>query len=134
MIKIRFYLSHRITGGDGTASYAEVEKNCKKAILIANLIRNALPSIELYVPGAETEEFVHLAHRKGYITTKQILDVDCAIIDGCEGVIVYVPEGDKLQGGRKVEYDYTVANKKPVFVFDDIEWIINRLAEYILRV
>lgn len=133
MIKIRFYLSHPIRGSKGKdATHVDMKENCDKAILIANLIRNAFPSIEIYCP-AEHEDFVLLAYQKHYLSEKQILDVDCAIICGCEGVLVYVPEGDKLQGGRKVECDYAVADSKPLWQFDNVENVINRLAEYILR-
>lgn len=109
-----------------------MKENCDKAILIANVIRNAL-QVDIYCP-AEHEDFVLTAYQKRYVTEKQILDVDCTIIDGCEGVIIYVPEGDELQGGRKVEYDHAVKCGIPVFVFDNVEHIINQLAEYILRV
>lgn len=109
-----------------------MKKNCDKAKLIANMIRNALPSIEIYVP-AESEDFVLTAYQKHYVTEEQILDVDCTIIKGCDGVIIYVPEGDKLQGGRLVEYNYAHA-LKPIFIFKNVEDIINRLAEYLLRI
>lgn len=134
VVKIRFYLSHSIRGKYGKdATHAQMKINCDKAILIANLIRNAIPSIEIYCP-AEHEDFVLIAHEKHYLNEKQILDVDCTIIDSCEGVIIYVPEGDELQGGRKIEHNYAVAHKKSVIPFDNVEWVINQLAEYILRV
>lgn len=130
---MRFYLSHSIQGKYGKdATNTQMKENCNKAILIANVIRNAL-QIDIYVP-AEMEDFVLPAIHKGYLTVKQVLDVDCTIIDGCEGVIIYVPKGDELQGGRKVEYDHAVAHGKPVFVFDNVEQIINRLAEYLLHI
>lgn len=131
---MKFYLSHSIRGKYGKdATNAQMKANCDKAILIANMIRNALPSIEVYVP-AEHEDFVLTAHQKHYITEEQILDVDCTIIDGCDGVIIYVPKDDRLQGGRLVEYDYAKVHGKKVFVFDNVETVINLLAEYILRV
>jgi len=130
---MKFYLSHPIRGKLGKdATNTQMKVNCDKAILIANMIRNVLPSIEVYVP-AEHEDFVHTAYQKHYVTEKQILDVDCTIIDGCDGVIIYVPEGDELQGGRKVEHDYAIS-KKPVFIFENVEKIINRLANYLLRI
>lgn len=135
MIKIRFYLSHSIRGKYGKdATHVQMKENCDKAILIINLIRNAIPSIDFYCP-AEHEDFVGIAYHRHYLTEKQLLDIDCIIIgETCEGVIVYVPEGDKLQGGRKVEVDYAGAHNIPVFIFDNVEDIINRLAQFILRV
>ncbi len=133
MNKIRFYLSHSIRGKYGKdATPTQMKVNCDKAILIANLIRNAIPSIEIYVP-AEHEDFVGIAYQKHYLTETQLLDVDCTIIDGCKGVIIYVPEGDELQGGRKIEHDHA-APKMSVWVFDNVEEIINMLAEYILHI
>ena len=130
---MRFYLSHSIRGKHGKdATPTQIKENCDKAILIANLIRNAIPSIEIYCPG-EHEDFVGLCWHEHYLIEKQILEIDCAIIDGCEGVIVYVPEGDELQGGRKIEYDHA-APKMSVWVFDNVEQIINILAEYILHI
>lgn len=131
---MRFYLSHSIRGKYGKdATFAQMKANCDKAILIANLIRNALPSIEIYCP-AEHEDFVSIAYHKHYLTEEQLLKVDCEIIAGCEGVIIYVPEGDELQGGRKVEHNYALLHNKPAWEFNCIETIINRLAEYVLRV
>ena len=130
---MRFYLSHSIRGKAGAnATGLEMKANCEKAILIANLIRNAIPSIEIYCPG-EHEDFVQLAFYRHYLTEKQILEIDCAIIDSCEGVIYYVPEGDELQGGRKVEYDYAYQTGMVVYMFNNVKTIINQLTEYILR-
>ena len=133
VIKIRFYLSHSIRGKHGKdATNAQMKENSDKAILIANLIRNAIPSIDVYCPG-EHEDFVLTAYQKLYLTENEILDVDCAIIDGCDGVIIYVPKGDELQGGRKVEAEYAVAHSIQVFVFATVDDVILRLAHYILR-
>ena len=130
---MRFYLSHSIRGKHGKdATFSQMRENCNKAILIANLIRNAIPSVEIYCP-AEHEDFVNLAYRKHYLTEKQLLDVDCGILENCEGVIVYVPEGDELQGGRKVEVDFAREHSKPVFIFYDVGQVIIRLADYILK-
>lgn len=131
---MRIYLSHSIRGKYGKdATPLQMKKNCDKAILIANLIRNALPSIEIYCP-AEHEDFVGIAYYDKYLTEIQILNIDCQIVGGCEGVIIYVPEGDEIQGGREIEYDYAIAHNKRVWRFDNIETVINQLAEYILHI
>jgi hypothetical protein len=130
---MRFYFSHPIRGGYGkNATATQIQKNCEKAILIANMIRNAIPSIELYVP-AESEPFVGRAYIKHYLTEQQILDIDCSIISNCEGVICYVPPDEPLQGGRKVELNYADKRAKWIFIFDNVEQVINALAEHILR-
>ena len=56
-----------------------------------------------------------------------ILWIDCRIIDSCDGLLVYVPDGDKLQGGREVEYLHAVTTGKRVCIFhtpeEAADWI-----------
>ncbi len=66
---------------------------------------------------------VQTAFLSGHLTIADILDIDCKIIDGCDGVIVYVPRYELLQGGRKVEYDHAKANNIPVITFATIRQI-----------
>ena len=130
---MRFYLSHSIRGKYGKdATQVQMKENCDKAILLANTIRKIIPSIELYVP-AEHEDFVELAYHHGYLTEKQLLEIDCLIINDCEGVITHIPEGDELQGGRLVEYNHTVKQNKPIYLFADVGQVIEYLARYIMR-
>ncbi len=131
---MKLYFSHKISGGGKTTSFTKQQKNCDEAILVANMVRIALPPVEVYVPGEQTEEFVRIAYAKKYLTIKQILDVDCTIIDGCDGVIVYNPGDGALQGGRLIEYNHAVVTQKPVWMFSNVETVINQLAEYILHV
>lgn len=97
----------------------EHDNNCEIAIGIAEQLRKIFPKLRLYVP-AESEPFVGAAYKKGYLNIKQILELDCLIVDQCEVVIVYVPEGDELQGGRKIEYDHAIATNKPVCIFHTV--------------
>lgn len=114
---MKYYLSHSIRGKAGPDASHDVQaKNCAEAIKIADILRGLFPKLELYVP-AKHETFIQIAYDLGYLSEKAILDIDCHIIDNCDGVIVYVPEGDELQGGRKVEYDHAVATHKPICVF-----------------
>lgn len=76
---------------------------------------------------------MQIANEDGLLSIDQILEIDCKIIDNCEGVIVYVPEGDELQGGRLVEYNHAVSTGKPVCVFSEVEQIITYLTSYMLR-
>ena len=100
---MRYYLSHAIRGKAGPdASHDLQTYNCRDAILIATALRKLFPKLTLYVP-AENEIFVQIAYDTGHLGEKQILDIDCRIIDNLDGVLVYVPQGDKLQGGRKIE-------------------------------
>ncbi len=129
-----WYLSHSIRGPEGNAATnTDMEKNCDRAILVGNFIRKAFPSVELYIPG-EHEAFVQIAYKKGYLTEKQILDVDCAIIDKCEGVLIFAPADDsEIQGGRLIEYNYAEKTNKPVYVFCSAWDTVHYLSDYLIR-
>jgi len=130
---MRFYLSHPIRGEKGDkATSAEIVENNRAAKVVADYIRgNITPKIDVHVP-AEMETFVHLAYRMKVLNEKQILDVDCKIIDGCDAVLVYAPFGNVVSG-CKVELDYAIEHHKPVFIFEDAFTAVNMIAEFILR-
>ncbi len=124
---MKFYFSHKIRGNAGSnASHGEQAKNCAEAIRVADILRGLFPKLELYVP-AKNETFVQIAYDSGCLSEDEILSVDCKIIDGCDGLIIYVPDGDTLQGGRKIEHDHAVATNKPVCIFhtpeEAADWI-----------
>lgn len=130
---MRVYLSHSIRGKAGANATALQEKiNCDAAIELGKKISNAIPKLDLHVP-ATSGLFSRIAFKKGYITIDQTLDIDCEIINNCDAVIVYVPDGDELQGGRKIEYDHAVKTKKPVYVFAEVECVIGYLTKLILQ-
>ena len=115
-----FYLSHRIRGKAGpNASHDVQAQNCRDAILVANTLRKLFPKLELYVP-AENETFVQVAYDMKHLTIEQILWIDCRIIDNMDGLLVYVPRGDELQGGQLVEYRHAKTTNKPVVIFHKI--------------
>ena len=132
---MKFYLSHAIRGKAGNgASKAEQEANCRKAVGIGGRIKQAIiAAIEIYVPGDQTEQFVSIAYKKGYITESQILDVDCAIIDNCDALLLYIPEGDVLQGGRLIEYNHAVSTSKPICSFADVNQAVAFITKLILE-
>lgn len=114
---MKVYFSHAMRGKpDHAVNSAKHGDNCTIAKDLAKRFRKEFPKLELYVP-AESEPFVGAAYKKGYLDIDQILELDCIIVDQCDVVIVYVPEGDELQGGRKFEYDHAVATGKPVYIF-----------------
>lgn len=131
---MQFYLSHSIRGPKGQkATKTDMQKNCKVAIQIANQIRNALPSIELYVP-AEQEKFVQLAYKFGYLTEQEILEIDCRIIALCDGVIVWLPNDNNiLQGGRLVEYNFASKRNMPVCKFTTVKQVVKWLTAQIVK-
>lgn len=130
---MRYYVSHSIRGAKGAAATpTDMKENCDRILLLAACIRQALPSVELYVP-AEHEDFVLKAFLSKYITEKQILDVDCQIIDTCDGVIVFSPPDDMMCGGRTVEYEHAIATGKPVLIFETTSEAISWLTHQMLR-
>ena len=132
---MQFYLSHAIRGLAGeAATNTEQAKNCEIAVDIGKQITDALPTIELYIPGDQTEQFVGIAYKDGYLNIEQILAIDCKIIDNSEGVLFYIPKGDELQGGRLVEFNHAVREKKPTYIFADIQQAVVYLTKYIMGV
>ena len=130
---MRYYLSHSIRGKYGKdATPSQMKENCDRVVLIAKFIRRTVPAAELYVP-AEHEDFVSIAYRDKYLTEQQILEIDCKIIDNCDGVIVFCPPDDPINGGRKVEYDHAVATNKPVLIFEASGQAVSWLTKQLLR-
>ena len=124
---MRVYMSHSIRGKLGNAATpASLQENCLAAIETGEEIRKACPWANIYIP-AEHEDFVQKAYDKKYMTEKQILEIDCDIIAECDILIVYVPAGDELQGGRKVEHDFAVNECMLLGTFaypdDIIDWL-----------
>lgn len=133
---MRVYLSHSIRGKKGNAAtHTEQKACCDIAVALGERLCAEIKSLELYVPGGPGEEFVQIAYDRKYITEKQILDVDCAIIDRCEAVVIYVPTGDTLQGGRLIEFDHAMESNIPIKVFNEneIDDVIKWLVHMIIR-
>jgi nucleoside 2-deoxyribosyltransferase len=129
---LKIYLSHRISGG-GVEGVDAQKINCKEAVTVGKFIQDSFPkTVDVYIPGGATEEFVRRAYAREYLTVEQILKVDCEIIDACDLVLVYVPEVDTLQGGRKVEFDHARETGKPVFVFDKVEKAVAFVENYMV--
>lgn len=131
---MKIYLSHSIRGPKGNdATHADMKENCNKAVAVGERIREAVSSIELYIP-AEHEDFVGLTYYHKYLTEKQILEIDCLIIDDCDAVIFLCPPNDfKLQGGRLVEYRHAIKINKPAYIFSDPEDAIGWITQTIIR-
>ncbi len=128
---MKIYFSHAMRGKPNfSLNTPKHDENCEVAIRIADQLRKIFSKLRIYVP-AESEPFVGAAYKKRYLDIKQILELDCLIVDQCDAVIVYVPEGDELQGGRKVEYDHAIATDKPVCIFHTLEEAANYIeAQY----
>lgn len=110
---MRIYISHSIRGTKGVeATIEDMSINNQKAIEFGKKCKAAYPEIDFYVP-ADHDEFVMKAYLKGYLTEKQILDVDCAIIDSCAGILFYDHE-KHFSTGMKVELEHAQKNNIPV--------------------
>lgn len=130
---MRFYVSHSIRGAKGEAATpTDTKKNCDKIIQVCKIIQEALPSVDLYVP-AEHEDFVSIVFYDGYLSEQQVLEIDCKIIDNCDGVIIYCPPDDPICGGRTIEREHAIATSKPVLIFQTSGEAISWLTQQIMR-
>lgn len=123
-----FRVSHSIRGKMGKDATLEyMAENNRKAIEFGSLMAKEFPAIDWYVPG-EHDEFVLVAYTKGYLTEKQILDIDCEIINKCNFMIVYSPD-DYVSKGMQTEIDHCVKSHIPVIsaVDGSYEQYIKRL-------
>lgn len=131
---MRIYISHSIRGKYGKdATNTQMKENCDAIKVVARQLQRTFDMTDFYLP-ADHEDFVHCAYTSGYMTEKQILDVDCKIIaQTCDAVIIYVPEGDELQGGRLIEYNFAVKNNIPTCIFHKTQQAIEWLTRFILH-
>ena len=113
MDKIRAYISHTIRGKYGMkATNKQRKENSEKCIAFGNVLRKEFSNVDFYIPG-EHHEIDTIAYRKGYMTEKQILDIDCIIISRCNFMVVYSPD-DFVSKGMQIEIDHCVANNIPI--------------------
>jgi len=129
---IKVYVSHSIRGPNGgDATKEDMDYNCDRIKLLVNRVRKIFPDVEFYVP-AESEEFVGIAYRNGIVNEKQILDIDCIILDGCDLVVVFLPEDDPdLQGGREIEGTHAYTNGIPCLEVSSFTDFVTQLNEFL---
>jgi hypothetical protein len=130
---MKFYLSHPIRGEKGDKATADdIQFNNEAAMAIANYIRKHITSdIDIHVP-ADMETFVYTAYKMGVLNEKQILAVDCKIIENCDAVLVYAPFGNVVSG-CKIEVDHAIRCHIPVFIFEDAKIAVEMIAQFVLR-
>lgn len=120
MNKVTAYFSHCIRGKKSKdATNEDMERNCAKAMKVATWIRENVLEIDLYVP-AEHEEFVLIAYEDGYLTEKQILEIDCRILAQRDFHIVHEVDG-WLGGGIAVEIDEAKRCGKTIFYISSLD-------------
>ncbi len=134
--QVKVYVSHSIRGKKGLeATNEDMRRNNDIAIIFGKALRRKFPGINFYVPG-DHDEFVLIAYRKKYLTEKQILDVDCAIVQECNFMIAFTPDG-YLSRGMKIEIEDANENGIPVIVVSNLEVAgitsINRQIQSLMR-
>lgn len=119
--QLKVYVSHSIRGAKGDdATDEDMQRNVNLSILFGQSLRRKFPGVDFYVPGDHEFPPVGNLLRKKYITTKQILDVDCEIVQGCAFVIAYSPDGH-LSKGMRVEIEYAGENGIPVIIISKLD-------------
>jgi len=132
MNKVTAYFSHPIRGKKGKdATDEELEVNCRKAIKAALWIRENVPEVDLYVP-AEHEDFVHISYKDKYLTEKQILEIDCKILEKKDFHIVYEVDG-WLGGGIAVEIAHAKRVGKVIFCISSLDEVHAAALRVIVR-
>jgi hypothetical protein len=134
--QVKVYVSHSIRGKKGVnATEADMRCNNDLAIIFGKALRRKFPGINFYVPG-DHDEFVLIAYKEMYLNEKQILDIDCKIVQQCAFVIAFSPDG-YLSRGMKVEIEYAGENGIPVIIIPKLgkkeENIINRQIRELTR-
>ena len=123
---IKVYMSHAIRGAYGAEAPEIIqEMYCNTAKMIAEQIRAVCEAmgmppadLQLYIP-AEHEEFKRIVIDSNLLTIDEVIEVDCTILKSYDICVVYVPDGDELQGGRLIEHDFAVENMKNICVFGE---------------
>lgn len=112
------YMSHHIRGPEGdSASHETQSKNKKHARAAAIRLRYEFPNLRVYCPG-DQDDWADVGYRRGLLSMKQILDIDCAIIGERDVVILYDQYGE-LSGGMQIEKDHAVATDTPTHTIHD---------------
>jgi hypothetical protein len=113
--KPMIYLGHPIRGkmtsyGKEDAGIYQYENvNCAQAIANVHWLRKEFPQVRWYCPG-EVEIPIQTAHRMGFLTVPQILEVDFHIIkELCSGAVLHKWEPSKglaAEQGRCEAWNY----------------------------
>ena len=118
--QIKVYVAHSIRGKKGNdATDEDMKHNNALAIVFGQALRRKFPGVDFYIPG-DHDEFILIAYRKEYLDEKQILDVDCEIVQGCNFVLAYSPDG-YLSKGMKIEIEYAGENGIPVIIVSKLD-------------
>lgn len=122
--EIKIYVSHPIRGAKGKeATHEDMAANNRLAINFGKALQAQFPNVEFYVP-ASHDEFVMIGYEEGVLNEDQILHIDCKIIDTCNAIVAYIPEGH-ISNGMLVEISHANATAKTVLVVNDNSAIVS---------
>lgn len=117
--KLTCYLSHHIRGPEGDHATEETRMHNKQvAQMVGMELRRQFPNLTVYVPG-DADEWAEVAYVDGLLSVDTILDIDCAIIDRKDCMIMY-HQYDKMGGGMVREMNHCEHTDKPFIVIKDM--------------
>lgn len=117
--RVKAYFCAFVRGRNGDqATDEEMAENIQRALEVANAIRTAFPeTLDLFVPH-EHETIIHQLWRDESVTSDQIIDACCKILEPMPMVVVYRP----ISGGMRKEIDKAVScGDKVIVAFDSFD-------------
>jgi len=112
------YFCARVRGANRDAVTPDVKaKNVEEGLAMARTIQAEFPSIKLYIPH-DHETMIDILWRWDYLSSGDIIEASCEIINRCQLLIVWTGRG--ISGGMAQEMAYARQNHIPVFEFE--EW------------
>jgi hypothetical protein len=129
-INISAYFSHPIRGKKGTtATVEDMALNNDMASMVARMLSQACPALDLYVP-ADNDEFVTESWLRGSTPEGEVLEIDKIILRRRDICIAFCYRG-VTSNGMAIEIKDALARNIPVFTFSKVT-DIPKLVEDIL--
>ena len=96
--RIEAYMCHHIRGPMGDKSTRkERDDNRADAVAVRKAVELTFPGLKVYCPG-ENDVWGEVAYVRRILTIQQILEIDCAIIDTMDCMLVYDKYGIPSNG------------------------------------
>ena len=68
------------------------------------------------------------------LTVEQVLKIDCDIMRSKDMVIVWVPDGDELNGGRLIEHTFAKEHDLPCFIVQTVTHAVQYIQQELRKV
>jgi len=127
--KITAYLSHCIRANKENPSIKEMLFNNNKAIILANELRKTFPFLDIYVPAENNEFDLEISGGK-YLTTDQILEVDCKILEKRDLLLLYNWQ-KSMSAGQEVEFFHAGKLGIPIITFSCLSEAVEKIREFL---